>query len=93
LFQEIDDTIRVTTFKAGSGNVPSGEPSSPPIDDSENAIQDHLEANLRAKISDLTSGTGMSRASVNRAISKLKIIGMLYRTGSRTTGEWAVKRN
>ena len=92
-FQEIGDAIRVTIFRAGSEHVPSSEPSSLPISDSENAILNYLEKNPRATISDLTSETGMSRAGLNRAVSKLKTLGLLSRTGSKKAGEWTVKRN
>ena len=92
-FQEIDDTIRVTIFRADSDHVPSKKPTSLPISDSEKAILNYLENNPRATTSDVISKTGTPQASVNRAISKLKTLGLLSRTGSKKTGEWAVKRD
>jgi len=90
-FQEIDDTIRVTIFRTGSDHVPSKEPASLPISDSENAILNHLEKNPRATISDLMAIINISRPTVNRAILKLKSLGLLSRTGTKSTGTWIVK--
>jgi len=92
-FQEIDDTIRVTIFRASSDHVPSAEPSSLPITDSENAILNYLRDNPRATTLEVISETGISQASVNRAVSKLKRLGLLSRTGSKKKGEWAVKHD
>ena len=93
VFHEIDDTIRVTIFRAGSDHVPSEGSASLPISDFENAILKYLTKNPMATISDIISETGISEASVNRAISKLKTLGRLSRTGSKKTGEWIVMRN
>ncbi|MDR0334300.1 MAG: winged helix-turn-helix domain-containing protein, partial [Methanomassiliicoccaceae archaeon] len=86
-----DDTIRVTIFRAGSGHAPSEEPSSLPINDFENAILSYLAKNPKATISDLVAEMGVSRPTVNRALKKLKSLGLLSRIGTKSIGMWAVK--
>ncbi|MDR1690659.1 MAG: putative DNA binding domain-containing protein [Candidatus Methanoplasma sp.] len=92
-FQELGSAIRVTLFRAGSYHIPSPDVFSLPIDDLENAILNYLENNPEAKISDIVKETGASKASVERAISKLKAINLLSRRGNNRVGKWTVKRN
>ena len=63
------------------------------VNDTEASVLSYVGENPQARVSDIAEGIGASRSSVERAISRLKAIGLLSRTGNNRVGMWVVERD
>ena len=77
------NAVRFTVFRThGSGELG--------LDGNDAAMLSMMEDDPDVNVSELTEMLGVSRATVNRMISRAKEAGVLSREGSKKTGRWVV---
>lgn len=83
------DEVRLTIFRSeGEGEMSIDQGDMGELDE----MLDMMVSCPDIRIDSLSESLGVSKATVNRMISRAKSAGLLRRVGSRKTGRWAVDR-
>lgn len=88
MIEEVGENVRVTIYRRNA--VVPGE-----VPVKFNKVQEKIAyfiiSNPGCRLEDVSSGTGIPRSTVNKAVSEMKTMGKLRRKGSKKTGEWILE--
>jgi ATP-dependent DNA helicase RecG len=101
LFEATDDHLKTVLYCTGAISDPNNDPDDPkkkgndpktdPDQNIENLILGLIRQNPKISYDDLSSSLEKSRATIKRAIQKLKEAGSLKRIGSNRGGKWELR--